>query len=106
MASFLAAAVTHAWPLLIPGFLLLGFSLLSSPASQAILAESVRMEPRKMGIVFSWVFFFNSIPGALMAFVAGGIADAPRDHPGFALPLPPQSGNPPPYPTKRKETQR
>src|SRR2546430_8493839 len=76
MASFLAAAVTHAWPLLIPGFLLLGFSLLSSPASQAILAESVKMEPRKMGIVFSWVFFFNSIPGALMAFVAGVIGDA------------------------------
>src|SRR3989441_8472966 len=85
MSSFLAAAVTHAWPLLIPGFLLLGFSLLSSPASQAILAESVEMEPRKMGIVFSWVFFFNSIPGAVMAFVAVVVAGALGSYLGFSL---------------------
>src|SRR3989441_5516515 len=104
MASFLAAAVTHAWPLLIPGFLLLGFSLLSSPASQAILAESVKMEPRKMGIVFSWVFFFNSIPGALMAFVAGVIADAIGYYLVFALAIALESVNLLLYLTRLKET--
>ena len=104
MASFLAAAVTHAWPLLIPGFLLLGFSLLSSPASQAILAESVKMEPRKMGIVFSWVFFFNSIPGAVMAFVAGVIADAIGYYLVFALAIALESVNLLLYLTRLKET--
>src|SRR5207245_6913676 len=43
MASFLAAALAHAWPLLIPGFLLLGFSLLGRPGSHAILAESAHV---------------------------------------------------------------
>jgi len=104
MASFLAAALTHAWPLLIPGFLLLGFSLLSSPASQAILAESVKMEPRKMGIVFSWVFFFNSIPGAVMAFVAGVIADAIGYYLVFALAIALESVNLLLYLTRLKET--
>src|SRR2546427_2649329 len=104
MSSFLAAAVTHAWPLLIPGFLLLGFSLLSSPASQAIVAESVKMEPRKMGIVFSWVFFFNSIPGAVMAFVAGVIADAIGYYLVFALAIALESVNLLLYLTRLRET--
>ena len=104
MASFLAAAVTHAWPLLIPGFLLLGFSLLSSPASQAILAESVKMEPRKMGIVFSWVFFFNSIPGAVMAFVAGVIVDTIGYYLVFALAVALESVNLLLYLTRLGET--
>src|SRR2546425_833487 len=104
MASFLAAAVTHAWPLLIPGFLLLGFSLLSSPASQAILAESVKMEQRKMRIVFSWVFFFNSIPGALMAFVAGVIVDTIGYYLVFALAIALESVNLLLYLTRLRET--
>ncbi|TLX93657.1 MAG: MFS transporter [Thaumarchaeota archaeon] len=104
MASFLAAAITNAWPLLIPGFLLLGFSLLSSPASQAILAESVRMEPRKMRIVFSWVFFFNSIPGAVMAFVAGVIVDTIGYYLVFALAVALESVNLLLYLTRLGET--
>src|SRR5207245_1783073 len=104
MASFLAAALTHAWPLLIPGFLLLGFSLLSSPASQAILAESVKMESRKMGIVFSWVFFFNSIPGAVMAFVAGVIVDTIGYYLVFALAIALESLNLLLYLTRLRET--
>src|SRR2546422_424209 len=104
MASFLAAAITNAWPLLIPGFLLLGFSLLSSPASQAILAESVRMEPRKMRIVFSWVFFFNSIPGAVMAFVAGVIVDTIGYYLVFALAVALESVNLLIYLTRLRET--
>src|SRR3989454_716284 len=104
MSSFLAAAVTHAWPLLIPGFLLLGFSLLSSPASQAILAESVKMEQRKMRIVFSWVFFFNSIPGAVMAFVAGVIVDTIGYYLVFALAIALESVNLLLYLTRLRET--
>lgn len=104
MASFLAAAVTHAWPLLIPGFLFLGFSLLSSPASQAIVAESVKMEPRKMGIVFSWVFFFNSIPGAVMAFVAGVIVDTIGYYLVFALAIALETVNLLLYLTRLRET--
>src|SRR5712692_7770260 len=104
MASFLAAAVTHAWPLLIPGFLLLGLSLLSSPASQAILAESVKMEPRKMRIVFSWVFFFNSIPGPVMAFVAGVIVDTIGYYLVFALAIALESVNLLLYLTRLRET--
>ena len=104
MSSFLAAAITHYWPLLVPGFLLLGFSLLSSPASQAIVAESVKLEPRKMGIVFSWVFFFNSIPGAVMAFVAGVIADAIGYYLVFALAIALESVNLLLYLTRLRET--
>ena len=76
MVFFLLAATTHSWPALVIAFLLYGLALLSSPASQAVIAESVNLHPEKMGVAFTTVFFFTSIPGALTAFVAGVVADA------------------------------
>ncbi len=75
MLSFLTAALTHSLVALVIAFVLFGTSVLGSPASQAIVAESVNMDPRKMDIAFSAVFLLSSIPGAVMSFAAGPIAD-------------------------------
>ncbi len=76
MIFFLLAAMMHSWPILLFAFLLFGLALLSSPASQAVIAESVNLEPSKMQVAFSTVFFFTSVPGAVTAIVAGVLADA------------------------------
>lgn len=71
MASFLIAAASHSFIPLSIGYFLLGLSLLGYPASQATIAESVSMDPGKLNIAFSVVFFFTQIPGAVMPFAAG-----------------------------------
>ena len=104
MISFLAAALTHLPLLLVPGYLFFGLSLLSSPASQALVAESVDMEPKKMAVAFSTVYFFNSMPGAVMAFAAGLIADLLGYYVIFALAIGLESANLLLYLTSIKET--
>ncbi|MBI3022347.1 MAG: MFS transporter [Thaumarchaeota archaeon] len=76
MILFLIAALTQSWVVLTMAYLLYGISMLSSPASQAVVAESVSLEPTKMHVAFSSVFLFASIPGAVMSFVAGVLADS------------------------------
>jgi len=57
-----------------------------------------------MRIVFSWVFFFNSIPGAVMAFVAGVIVDTIGYYLVFALAVALESVNLLLYLTRLGET--
>lgn len=73
LSSFLLAALTGAWPILVPAFLFLGLGLLSSPASQSTVAESVAVHGRAMA--YSQVQFFLILPAAVVAFVGGYVAD-------------------------------
>lgn len=70
MLSFLVAGVTHGLLPLSIGYVLMGLSLLGYPASQAAIAESVSMDPGKLNIAFSVVFFFTELPGAFIPFAA------------------------------------
>jgi MFS family permease len=76
MVSFLDAALSHNLIALALGYVLFGLSLMSSPASQAMVAESVAMDPVKLGSAFSLVFFFTQIPGAFASYLGGPIADS------------------------------
>lgn len=88
MASFslfLATGLTERAVLLVPAFVFLGLGLLSSPASQSIVAESV--EARGRAMAYSRVLFFLLLPAALIAFLGGFLADAFGYAPIFALSL-------------------
>lgn len=76
MASFFTVTITHSLPVLALAYILFGLSLMSSPASQAMVAESVSMDPAKFDVAFSVIFFFTQVPGAFVAFAGGFIADA------------------------------
>jgi DHA1 family multidrug resistance protein-like MFS transporter len=76
MVSFFTVTITHSLPVLALAYILFGLSLMSSPASQAMVAESVSMDPAKLDVAFSVIFFFTQVPGALAAFAGGFIADA------------------------------
>ncbi len=104
MFFFFISAITHNHVMLLLGYLLFGLSLLSSPASQALIAESVNLEPEKMGAAFSAVFFFNQIPGAVMAFIAGVVADTLGYYLIFVFSMLLESFNLLLYLTKLKET--
>ncbi len=76
MLFFLLAAVTRNPAALVAAFLLYGLSALSSPASQAMVAESVGLVPSRMDVAFSTVFLLGTVSGAIMSFAAGPLADA------------------------------
>jgi len=76
MVSFLIAALTHDLLPLSLGYFLLGLSLLGYPASQAMIAESAAMDPAKLNVAFSVVFFFTQLPGAFVPFAAGYLASS------------------------------
>ena len=76
MASFFTVTITHSLPVLALAYILFGLSLMSSPASQAMVAESVSMDPAKFDVAFSVIFFFTQAPGAFAVFAGGFIADA------------------------------
>jgi len=71
MLSFAVAATSHGLLPLSVGYVLLGLSLLGYPASQATIAESVSMDPGKLNVAFSVVFFFTQLPGAFVPFASG-----------------------------------
>jgi MFS family permease len=75
MTFFLLAALTHLPLLLVPAYLLYGGSLLSLPASQVLVAETVGMNYGKMKIAYSIVFLFSNIPAAFTSFFGGILAD-------------------------------
>jgi DHA1 family tetracycline resistance protein-like MFS transporter len=81
MASFLVAAVTHSLFSLSIGYVLLGLSILGNPATQAMIAETVEMDPSRLNVAFSLVFFFTALPGAVIPFAAGYLVQTF----GFAL---------------------
>lgn len=74
MVLFVGAGVTKDWVVLFAAFVLFGVSTLGSPASQALLAESVEMDPRKMNVAYSLVFFLFAAPGVVTPYVAGQMA--------------------------------
>ncbi len=76
MISFLVAAATHSLMPLAIGYFLLGLSLLGNPATQAMIAETVAMDPGKVNVAFSVVFFFTALPGAFIPFAAGALVSS------------------------------
>ncbi len=75
MLCFVGTAITGDGILMVLSFVLFGISVLGSPASQAMVAESVEMDPRKMDVAYSLVFFLSTIPGVVSPYLAGAIAD-------------------------------
>lgn len=71
MVSFFAAAETRSLVPLSLGYFFLGLSLLGNPASQAMIAETVAMEPGRVNVAYSVVFFFSALPGAVIPFFVG-----------------------------------
>jgi MFS family permease len=76
MLSFVGAALTASGALLLLAFVLYGVSMLGNPASQALVAESVDLDPRKMNVAYSLVFFMSTVPGVITPYLAGAIADS------------------------------
>ncbi|HYA55775.1 MAG TPA: MFS transporter [Nitrososphaerales archaeon] len=74
MALFIVAALSVNWACLLAAFFMFGVSVLGSPSSQAMVAESVGLDPSKMNVAFSVVFLLSSIPGVVTPFLAGVIA--------------------------------
>lgn len=74
MFCFAGAAFVANGYLVLVAFLLYGVSILGSPASQAMVAESVDLDPHKMDVAYSLVFFLGTIPGVLSPYLAGSIA--------------------------------
>ena len=93
MASFLVAAVTRSILPLSLGFVFLGLSLLGNPATQAVIAETVEMDRRKLGVAFSLIFFFQALPGAVFPFSVSLLVSAIMFDGIFALAVLLESAN-------------
>ena len=76
MACFVGAALTFNGILMLLAFLLFGASILGSPASQALVAESVDFDPRRMDVAYSAIFFLSAIPGVVTPYLAGAVIDS------------------------------
>ena len=75
MLLFVGGAFLASGYLVVLAFLLFGVSILGSPATEALVAESVDMNPRQMDVAYSLVFFLSNLPGVLSPYLAGTIAD-------------------------------
>jgi MFS family permease len=87
MVFFLLAAVTKGWFALTVAYLLFGFSMLGSPASQAVVAEAVDLDLTKMNVAFSALFLLSSITTTATSFAGGVLADAIGYYVVFAIAL-------------------
>jgi MFS family permease len=76
MAFFIVAAITANWTSLFGAFFMFGVSVLGSPASQAMVAESVGLDTSKMNVAYSVVFLLSSIPGVVTPYLAGAMVDS------------------------------
>ena len=75
MGSFVVAALTGSLFALFVAFILFGLSQLGSPASQALVAESVDFDSHSMDVAYSAIFFLSLVPGVVTPYLAGAIAD-------------------------------
>ena len=75
MLLFILAALTANWAALLVAFFMYGVSVLGSPASQAMVAESVGIDIARMNVAYSIVFLLSSIPGVVTPYLAGVIAE-------------------------------
>jgi MFS family permease len=76
MGLFVLAALTANWACLFGAFFTFGVSVLGSPASQAMVAETVGLDTSRMNVAYSVVFLLSSIPGVVTPYMAGAIADS------------------------------
>ncbi len=75
MVCFMGAALSRDGYLVLVAFVLYGVSILGSPASQALVAESVSLDSRQMDIAYSLVFFLGTVPGVVSPYLAGAMAE-------------------------------
>jgi MFS family permease len=75
MLCFVGAALTFNGILMLLAFVLFGISILGSPSSQALVAESVDFDPRRMDVAYSAIFFLSTIPGVVTPYLAGAVVD-------------------------------
>ena len=75
MVCFVGAAVSFNGFLMLVAFVLFGVSVLGGPAAQALVAESVDLDPRKMDVAYSTIFFLSTIPGVVTPYMAGAMLD-------------------------------
>jgi len=74
MALFVVAAISTNGVCLFAAFFVFGVSVLGSPPSQAMVAESVGLDTTKMNVAYSVVFLLSSIPGVVTPYLAGVMA--------------------------------
>jgi MFS family permease len=74
MVLFIVAAITANWVCLFVAFFMFGVSVLGSPPSQAMVAESVGLDTSKMNVAYSVIFLLSSIPGVVTPYLAGVMA--------------------------------
>lgn len=75
MLCFMGAALSHDGYLVLSAFVLYGVSILGSPASQAMVAESVGLDSHQMDVAYSLVFFLSTVPGVVSPYLAGAMAE-------------------------------
>ena len=75
MVCFMGAALSRDGYLVLLAFILYGVSVLGSPASQAMVAESVNLYPHQMDVAYSLVFFLGTVPGIVSPYLAGAMAE-------------------------------
>jgi MFS family permease len=73
MVFYVLAAITDDWQWLLPGVILLGVTLASSPAETSLIAESVQASQR--GMAYSLQMAFWIVPGVFAPALGGFIAD-------------------------------
>jgi MFS family permease len=76
MLCFVGSALTANGVLMFLAFVLFGVSVLGSPASQALVAESVDLDPKRMDVAYSAIFFLSTIPGVVTPYLAGAVVDS------------------------------
>jgi len=76
MLCFFTAALTFNGILVLLAFVLFGVSILGSPASQALVAESVDFDSKRMDVAYSAIFFLSIVPGVVTPYLAGAIIDS------------------------------
>ena len=75
MVCFMGAALSRDGYLVLSAFILYGVSILGSPASQAMVAESVGLDSRQMDVAYSLIFFIGTVPGVISPYLAGALAE-------------------------------
>jgi MFS family permease len=75
MLCFIGGALATNGYLVVIAFILFGASVFGSTASQALVAESVDMDHKRMDVAYSLIFFMTTLPGLISPYFAGTIAD-------------------------------
>jgi MFS family permease len=85
VSFYVLAAITGDWPWLLPGVILLGAAMVSSPAQNSLVAESAQANQR--GMAYSILITSSVAPGIFAPALGGFIADRWGFPPFFLLRL-------------------